>query len=299
MTGDVDEVGPAVEHSEVVTERVSDGVVIVEQAPGRVLQFLAIGGVVVAVFLTIVAWNFLGDLERNVDRSLRIGEDAAATLSETIDLAAAVIAAVDSGIVTLDRALDAVEVGLADASDVATATSDLSVTVADSFDDVDVALAEVETLASTIDRTLRALSSIPLGPDYDPEVSYPDAIAELRAAFEPVDAEMRTLATELDGFATSSVGVGSDLDALQVDLDDARTALADSDRLLDEYRAAAEEAGALASQSRNDLGSSMWWARFTAVLLGVWIVAAQYVPWWLSGQAYGKPRPVVIDESTG
>lgn len=302
MTGDVDAVDavdPAVEHSEVVTERVSDGVVIVEQGPGRVLQFLAISGVVVAVFLTIVAWNFLGDLERNVDQSLRIGEDAAATLSETIDLAAAVIAAVDSGIVTLDQALDAVEVGLADASDVATATSNLSVTVADSFDDVDVALAEVETLASTIDRTLRALSSIPLGPDYDPEVSYPDAIAELRAAFEPIDAEMRTLATELDGFATSSAGVGADLDALQIDLDDARTALADSDRLLGEYRAAAGEAGALAAQSRDDLGSSMRWARFTAVLLGVWIVAAQYVPWWLSRQGHGKPRPVATDQSTG
>ena len=254
------------------------------------MRWLAVGGVVVAVFLTVVTWNFLGDLERNVDQSLRIGEDAAATLSETIDLAAAVIDAVDSGIVTVDEALGAVGIGLADAADVATATSDLSVSVADSFDDVDVALGKIETLATTIDRTLRALSSIPLGPDYDPEVSYPDAIAELRAAFEPIDAEMRTLATELDDFASSSVGVGSNLDALQSDLDDARAALADSDRLLDEYRIAADEAGALAAQSRNDLESSMWWARCSAILLGAWIVAAQYVPWWLSRQARGKPR---------
>ncbi len=261
--------------------------VVVEQRTGRVLQFLAIGGVAVAVTLTIVAWDVLGDLERNVDRSLRIGEDAAATLGETIDLAASVIAAVDSGIVTLDRALDAVEVGLADAADVATSTADLSVTVADSFDDVDIALGKVETLSSTIDRTLRALSAIPLGPDYDPEVSYPEAIAELRAAFGPVDIQMRTLAADLDEFAASAVGVGSNLDALQGDLVDARAALADSERLLDGYRVAAAEAGQLAATSRGDLDSSMALARFVAVLLGAWIVAAQYVPWWLSRQMRG------------
>ena len=263
--------------------------------PGRVLRAIAVGGVVVAVFLTVVAWNFLGDLERDVDQSLRIGEDAAATLSETIDLAAGVIAAVDSGIATLDGALDAVDAGLGDASDVATATSELSVSVADSFDDVDVALAQIESLSSTIDRTLRSLSSIPLAPDYDPDVSYPDAVAELRAAFEPIDAEMRTLAAELDEFSSSSAAIGANLDSLQTDLDDARTALADSDRLLDEYRVAASEAGELAERSRDDLGSSMWWARFTAVLLGVWIVAAQYVPWWLADQARGRPRPVAAE----
>jgi hypothetical protein len=293
IVGDADDADgdPMVEHSDLVVERVSDGVVVVEDRPGRVLRAIAVGGVVVAVFLTVVAWNFLGDLERDVDQSLRIGEDAAATLSETIDLAAGVIAAVDSGIATLDGALDAVDAGLGDASDVAAATSELSVSVADSFDDVDVALAQIESLSSTIDRTLRSLSSIPLAPDYDPDVSYPDAVAELRAAFEPIDAEMRTLAAELDEFSSSSAAIGANLDSLQTDLDDARTALADSDRLLDEYRVAATEAGELAERSRDDLGSSMWWARFTAVLLGVWIVAAQYVPWWLADQARGRPRP--------
>lgn len=256
-------------------------VVAIGERTGSVLRATAIGGVVVSLVLTVVAWNFLGDLERNVDQSLRIGEEAADTLVETIDLAGAVIAAVDSGIVTLDQVLDTVEVGLADTSDVAASTSDLSITIADSFDDVDTALVKVESLAGTIDRALRALSQIPLGPDYDPEVSYPDAIAELRAAFGPIDADMRELAADLDDFATSAGSVGPTLDALQVDLADARTALADSDRLLDRYRVSAQEVGALAAQSRNDLEGSMWWARVTAVLLGLWIVAAQYLPWWL------------------
>jgi hypothetical protein len=262
-----------------------DAAVVIDQAAGRIMRAIAVGGVVVSVVLSLVAWQFLGDLERNVDQSLRIGEEAADTLSETIDLAAEVIAAVDSGIVTLDRSLDALGHGLGDATDVAASTSQLSVDVANGVDDVDVALAELETLTGTIDSTLRSLSQLPLAPDYDPAVSYPDAIAAIRAAFVPIEADMRELATGLDAFAASSGGVTGDLDALQVDLADARNALADSDRLLDRYRTAATEAGALAGASRDDFERSMWWARFTALVLGVWLIAAQYVPWWLSRQA--------------
>lgn len=259
--------------------------VVIDPSAGRVMRSIAIAGVIVSAVLSLVAWQFLGDLERNVDQSLRIGEEAADTLSETIDLADEVIAAVDAGIVTLDRSLDALGRGLGDATDVATATSQLSVNVADGVDDVDVALAELESLTGTIDSTLRSLSQLPLAPDYDPAVSYPDAIAAIRDAFVPIEADMRELATGLDAFASSSGDVTTDLDALQADLAGARTALADSDRLLDRYRTAAAEAGALAGASRDDFERSMWWARITALVLGIWLIAAQYVPWWLSRQA--------------
>lgn len=259
--------------------------VVIDPSAGRVMRSIAIAGVIVSAVLSVVAWQFLGDLERNVDQSLRIGEEAADTLSETIDLADEVFAAVDAGIVTLDRSLDALGRGLGDATDVATATSQLSVNVADGVDDVDVALAELESLTGTIDSTLRSLSQLPLAPDYDPAVSYPDAIAAIRDAFVPIEADMRELATGLDAFASSSGDVTTDLDALQADLAGARTALADSDRLLDRYRTAAAEAGALAGASRDDFERSMWWARITALVLGIWLIAAQYVPWWLSRQA--------------
>lgn len=260
-------------------------IVAIDRRTGTAFRVIAVAGVVVSIVLSIVAWDFLGDLERNVDQSLRIGEDAAETLGETIDLAAAVIAAVDSGIVTLGQLLDTVDAGLADTTDVATSTSALSATIAESVDEIDVALATVESLAGTIDEALRTVSRIPLGPDYDPAVSYPEAIADLRAALEPLDADMRELAVQLDDFASTAGTVGPTLGELQVDLDEARAALAESEALLDRYRVAADEAGALASQSRNDLETSMWWARFTAVLLGLWIIAAQYVPWWLGSRS--------------
>lgn len=260
-------------------------VVTVDRRTARVLQAIAVCGVVVSLVVSVVAWRFVGDLERDVDQSLRIGEDAADTLSETIDLAAAVLEAVDSGIVTLGSALDAVEAGVADAGDVADATITLSTTIADSLDDVDRSLAQVESLAATIDDALRALSQLPIGPDYDPATSYPDAIADLREALEPLDADVRALGTQLESVVESTDALGPSFADLDVELETARATLADGDRLLDRYRVSAAEAGALAGSSRDDLGRSMWWARAAIILLAAWLVAAQYVPWWLAAHA--------------
>jgi hypothetical protein len=277
-------VTPTPTPGEPLVEPAGPVVVAVDRRTARVLQALAVTGVVVSLVVAIVAWRFVGDLERDVDQSLRIGEDAAETLSDTIDLAVAVLDAVDSGIVTLDTALDAVEAGVADAGEVADATVVLSTTIADSLDDVDRSLAQVESLAATIDDALRSLSQIPLGPDYDPSTSYPDAIAGLRAALDPLDDDIRDLAVRLESVVESTDALGPSFADLDVELDTARTTLADGDRLLDRYRISAEEAGALAERSRDELGTSMWWARAAIVLLAAWLVAAQYVPWWLAGR---------------
>jgi hypothetical protein len=268
-----------------LVEPVAPVVVAVDRRAARAMQVIAVVGVVVSLVVAVVAWRFVGDLERDVDQSLRIGEDAAASLSDTIDLAVTVLDAVDSGIVTLGSALDAVEAGVADAGSVAEVTVTLSNTIADSLDDVDRSLAQVESLAATIDDALSALSQLPLGPDYDPETSYPDAIADLRAALEPLDADVRDLATSLESVVESTDALAPSFSDLDAELDDARTTLAEGDRLLDRYRISAAEAGVLAERSRDELATSMWWARAAIMLLAVWLVAAQYVPWWLAAHA--------------
>jgi ABC-type transporter Mla subunit MlaD len=113
-----------------------------------------------------------------------------------------------------------------DATGIATSTAELSTTLAASLDDVDTALSQVESLAGTIDGALRALSQVPFGPDYDPAVSYPDAISDLRVALEPLDASLRDVAGRLDEFSASSDAAASSLGGLRTDLDEARDALA-------------------------------------------------------------------------
>ncbi len=252
-----------------------------DERAGTVMRAIAVFGLIVAVLAPIGAWRFLNVLERDLDRSLAIGEEAAATLTETIDVADDVVAALDDGLDTLDRTLATVDVTVTDTASLASTTAELAARLPETFDDVDAALATVQSLSSTIDGALRAASAIPLGPDYDPAVPLPTAVGGLRDAFEPIGADLAAIAAELDGFGSSSSDLRNRLDEVRADVTATRIALENSDRLLDRYRAAAGDAGELASSSRADLGRSIWWARAATILGGLMVAVAQYVPWWL------------------
>ncbi len=251
------------------------------------LRGIAVAGVVVAVVFGVVGWVFLGQLDRNLDQSLAIGESASGTLIETIDVAEQLITALDDGLVSLAATLETVESSLSDTSGVAIATADLAGSLPGSFDEVDAALATVESLGSAIDGALRAASRIPLGPDYDPEVAFPEAVGDLRAAFAPIGDDLDAIAVELEAFATSSGEVGEQVLEVRSDLDVTRGALAQTAGLLDDYRATADEAGQLATSSRNDMARGFLLARLAIVTFAAFLIVSQFVPWWLSKE----PRP--------
>lgn len=255
-----------------------------DRAPD-VLRGLAIAGVVVGLALGVIGWIFLGELDRTLDESLAIGESASVTLIETIEVADQLVVSLDDGLNTLSTTLATVQTSLEETTGVARTTADLAGSLPASFDDVDVALATVESLGATIDSALRSASRIPLGPDYDPAVSFPDAVGNLRDAFEPIGADLDAIATELDDFADGSVDLGGQVDAVRADLADTRQALARTEGLLDEYRSTAVDAGELATASRNDMGRNFLLARLVLATLSAFVVASQFVPWWLAGTA--------------
>lgn len=261
-----------------------DGTAGADARAGVVMRVIAVVGVVLGIAVTFVGWRFLGDLERNLDQSLAIGEDGAATLSETIDVADDVVASLDEGLTTLGVTLETVESTLSDSAGVAQVTADLAAALPRSFEDVDAALGTVESLSSAIDTALRGASRIPLGPDYDPAIPLPEAVGNLRTAFEPIGADLRSISDELAAFADGSGNLRTRIDAVQADLERTRTALIDSRRLLDEYRSTADRAGELAAASREDFAQSLGWSRIAMVLLGIFIAVAQFIPWWLGGK---------------
>ena len=109
-----------------------------------VLRSIAVAGVLVAIIGTIVIWVFLSDLEDTTDRSLLIGEQAAVTLNDTIDVAEQVLDAVDDGLVTVQSTLSTLDEVLQTTAGVAEATGSLSSTLPESFENIDIALATVE-----------------------------------------------------------------------------------------------------------------------------------------------------------
>ncbi|MAT06599.1 MAG: hypothetical protein CL424_16290 [Acidimicrobiaceae bacterium] len=256
-------------------------VLTVDPRAGTAMQAIAVLGVVVTVVAAVVGWRFLTSLDRNLEQSLVIGEDAAATLVDTIDVADEVITDLDAGLDTLGRTLDTVSSTTEATGGVASSAAEIAGRLPDDFDDVDAALATVESLGETIDSALRAASRIPLGPDYDPATPLPEAIADVRAAFDPIGGDLGELAERLGAFADGTGDLSGDLSAVRADLDRTRASLDSSQSLLERYRTSAVDAERLAREGRDDVGSAITATRLAVLALGVFGVIAQYVPWYL------------------
>ena len=269
------------------------------RAAATCFRVIAAFGVVTGVLLGVTGWVFLSELDETLDESLQIGVSASASVLETIDVAESLIESLDAGLVTVGATLGAVESSLGDTAGVASTTASLSATLPESFDDIDVALSTVESLSAVIDSTLSGLSSVPFGPDYDPEVPLPEAVGNLREAFDPIGDDLTRLTTELQTFADGSADVSAQIDAVRADLTDTRMALADSAALLDDYRSTASDAGQLAASSRGDMSRAFTLARLAVLALGLFVVVAQFVPWWLAGSPSGAQVSAVRGGGTG
>lgn len=250
----------------------------------RCFRGIAVFGVVAGLVLGVTGWLFLTDLDENLDQSLQIGEAASVSVIETIDVAEQLIESLDAGLETVGATLGAVESALGDTAGVASTTASLSSSLPESFEDIDVALSTVQSLSGAIDTALSGLSSVPFGPDYDPEVPLPVAISNLRDAFDPIGDDLTRLTSELQTFADGSDDIGGRVDAVRADLAETRAALANSADLLDDYRRTATDAGLLAVSSRGDMSRAFALARLATLLLALFVVVAQFVPWWLAGR---------------
>ena len=270
---------------------------IPNRAP-TILRSIAVAGVLVAIIGTVVIWLFLGDLEDTTDRSLLIGEQATVTLNETIDVAEQVLDAVDDGLSTVESTLGTIDAVLQSTAGVADATGSLSAALPATFENIDAALATVENLAETVDSTLSALSSLPFGPDYDPDVPFPEAIGNLRAALDPISQQLTTISTELQDFAAGSGDLNAEIDSLVADVARTRDALAGTDALLTQYRQTTIEAGQLAAETRDNLSGSVLRMRIALIALALLLALSQFVPWTMAAlieeRQAPQPRDVVV-----
>jgi hypothetical protein len=269
---------------------------VVSPRTRTVLRSIAVLGLVVAVVGTVIVWQFLGDLERNTERSLLIGEEAATTLVDTVDVADEVVQGLDEGLATLESTFQALDLVIASTVDVASSTAVLAGELPARLEEIDRGFASLESIGETVDSTLSALSDIPFGPNYDPDGSFTDSIREIRASMEPLQEDLAAIATELSTFADGSGGLQRQLNSLAADVDRTRTALDGTGSLLDRYRETAEEARQLAASSRPDLADSMTATRWVVVLVALLIAASQVIPWVVADLRRSEPQIVATDD---
>lgn len=244
------------------------------------LVFLGIGGlgVVVSLVATVVALRFLDQLETALDGSVGVAAEAVDALGATVELAGETVTDVNVILEGTARTTTDLSRALADAEQILIGTADLSEDqIAGSLEAVDGALPALIQVAAVIDRTLSALSIVPLGPDYDPEESFDDSLRAIQREFDGLPGALREQAGLIRDGAGELGTTREGTAAIARDLDELRDTLAASNELLDRYAATAAQTQRLVTMNA-DLGRQLGWARVLAVLLGLTVAAGQCLP---------------------
>ena len=197
---------------------------------------------------------------------------------ETVALAADTIGIVSESFDTLVPSADLAADAFGDAATViAETTTVVTVDVPDALDAVLDAMPAIESAATVVDGALRVLSFV--GVDYDPDVPFGEAVAELETALADLPNQLRAQAEPLDALAEDFDEFGGserprsadDLVALQLQLDEA-------ERLLATYSSTAEEATAVVADIQSDLKWQRWLMAAAVLLVALGFGAIQVVP---------------------
>ncbi len=248
-------------------------------ALARALIVAGIVGIVASLVGIVVVWMLLDDLGDGVDQSIELTTETLTTLDETLVLADAITATVSSSTETLDATVARLSDSVDEGSTVLTSLADLSgEELPASIDGVIDGIDNLAGVARTIDATLTQLSSIPFGPDYDPDNSFSGTLGEIRDNLQPTADELRAIAPDLQSLATTVTESQGDLELLSSDVANLRSSLNSSGPLIAAYRDRVSEAQALAADTQSDLTRDRNLAKIVTLILGLAIAVGQAVP---------------------
>ncbi|MEA2024207.1 MAG: hypothetical protein U9N79_07970 [Actinomycetota bacterium] len=248
-----------------------------DQRLGRLFTIIGIGGLIASLVAGILGIVVVMTLTRSADQSLAVTVDAVETADETVALAADTLGIVSE---SFDTLVPSAELAAAAFDDAATVIAEsavvVTVEVPDALDAVVDAMPAIETAAEIIDNALRVLSLV--GVNYNPEVPFGEAVAELETAIADLPEQLRaqdeplaSLASDFEEFGVATAEITDDLTDLQSQLEEAQ-------RLLDSYAATAGEATEVVTAIRNDLQWQRWLMVAVVVLVTGVFAAIQTVP---------------------
>lgn len=248
-----------------------------DQRLGRLFMILGIGGLVVSLIAGILGIVVVTTLTRSADQSLAVTVAAVETADETVALAAETLGIVSESFDTLVPSAELAADAFEDAATViAETTVVVTVDVPDALDAVVDAMPAIETAAEIIDNALRVLSFV--GVDYNPEVPFDEAVAELEAAIADLPDQLRAQAEPLDLLASDFKAFGAATAEITDDLADLQRQLEEAERLLDSYASTAGEATAVVTAIRDDLQWQRWLMVVVVVLVTGAFAVTQAVP---------------------
>ena len=151
-------------------------------------------------------------------------------------------------------------------------------------------LGTIESVAGSVDRTLRVLERVPFGPSYNPEQPFDQAITNLSKAIEPLPGQLRTLGGDLQRVGGSADAVTGQMADLATDIDTLDGQLGKVAALVDRYTDTVAHAEGLAGTSRDHLARQRALGELLLILLGAVFAFGQIVPLWLGTELVRSSR---------
>jgi methyl-accepting chemotaxis protein len=242
---------------------------------------LGVAGALITVFGVFVGWIFVGQLATVSDDSLEVTLQSLDAIDDTIDLADNVLTSSAAGIDALAGTLSAVSASFDSGTQAIDDIAGLADTIGPSLEDAGTTVRQLQRIGNSIDSVLGALSSLPIGPDYNPSAGLGDTFGQLADTLETLPGQLSTTADSLTEFTGSAGALQQQLDDLAGSVQAVSDDLGDTGALVDQYRASVADARVLAVATNDDLDNGVVLMRILLVLGGIILLLGQVVPLWL------------------
>lgn len=237
-------------------------------------------GLVSSLLATVVAFVLLGRVERSLDESLSVTEDAVAAFEETVVVADQLVSDVNAGLGSARDALAAVRDSLEPSADALEEGAGVLDELPTRLAQIDRGLGLLVAPAKTLDRALAALPDLGAGFTYDADTGLGRQLEDLSKVLDGLPSDVRTVSESLSEVSNATRQLNDELERVLVDVDAVRERLEVSDSLVDRYRQTAAEAGTVATDTRSGLSRDILWMRVLVVFVGLSVAAGQVVPLW-------------------
>lgn len=258
---------------------------------------IAVGavGVVVALAGTVVAWQLVGNLDDSSRQTIDVTIETIDSIEDSLDLAARVITSTAESVDAAAASLDALDESFESASGVIGEIGDLTTIVGPTLEDAATTLGELEGVGDGIDSILEDLSSIPFGPDYEPERGLGETIGDLATEIGALPEVFEQTSNDLTTFEADLAALQTEVNTLASAVGDVSAELDGSDDIIAGYRTNLADARMVAVTTRNELGSDVGMMRLILLIGGINLAISQIVPFWLGRSLLAEPEHTVAD----
>ncbi len=249
---------------------------------GTVMVAVGLIGVAVAAVVAAASATLLGDVDDNVEDTTDVALSAIDAAEDSVDVFASVLSTVRSQTDSLAAGLRTAADLLEESRDVIRETADITgVAVPDTLRAVGELFPTLVTAAGQIDDALEGLSSLPLAPDYDPEVPLQDAVAGVETELLDLADQLVAAGADVDDAEAAIGEAPTELRDIATAVEDLDTSVDETDELVRSYDQTLAEARGVATDVADTAQDSTDAIAAVLIALAVVFGVGQIVPIWL------------------